>query len=245
MIGVAKRENLVDIGVLEFCVREQLNKTAQRVMAVLDPIKVVITNYPEGQSESLTADNNTEDEKAGTRQISFSKTLFIERDDFMEEPPKKFFRLGPGLSVRLKHAYIITCHDVLKDASGNITELHCTYIPESKSGSDTSGVHVKGVIHWVNAVDAVPAEVRMYNRLFTVEDPANAEGDFKDHINPHSMEVNQHALVEASLLQATAGAQFQFMRKGYFSVDRDSTATQLVFNQTVGLKDTFAKEMKK
>ena len=244
MIGVAKRENLVDIGVLEFCVREQLNKTAQRVMAVLDPIKVVITNYPDGQTESLSADNNTEDEQAGTRQISFSKTLFIERDDFMEDPPKKFFRLGPGLSVRLKHAYIITCNELIKDASGNITELHCTYIPESKSGSDTSGIHVKGVIHWVNALDAVPAEVRMYNRLFTVEDPANAEGDFKDHINPHSMEVNQNALVEASLLKATAGAQFQFMRKGYFSVDRDSTATHLVFNQTVGLKDTFAKEIK-
>lgn len=245
MIGVAKRENLVDIGVLEFCVREQLNKTAQRVMAVLDPIKVVITNYPEGQIESLTADNNTEDEHAGTRQISFSQTLFIERDDFMEEPPKKFFRLGPGLSVRLKHAYIITCNEVIKDAAGNVIALHCSYIPESKSGSDTSGIHVKGVIHWVNALDAVPAEVRMYNRLFTVEDPATAEGDFKDHINPHSLELNQKAMVEASLLSAQAGAQFQFMRKGYFSVDRDSTASKLVFNQTVGLKDTFAKEMKK
>jgi glutaminyl-tRNA synthetase len=245
MIGVAKRENLVDITVLEFCVREQLNKTAHRVMAVLDPVKVILTNYPEGQTEALIADNNTEDEHAGTRELSFSRELFIERDDFMEEPPKKFFRLGPGLSVRLKHAYIITCNEVVKDADGNVTELHCTYNVDSKSGSDTSGVHVKGVIHWVNAADAVPADVRMYNRLFTVEDPANAEGDFKDHINTQSMELNHKAVVEASLLRASAGDQFQFMRKGYFSVDRDSTASKLVFNQTVGLKDTFAKEMKK
>ncbi len=214
-------------------------------MAVLDPVKVILTNYPEGQTEALIADNNTEDEHSGTRELSFSRELYIERDDFMEEPPKKFFRLGPGLSVRLKHAYIITCNEVVKDADGNITELHCTYNVDSKSGSDTSGVHVKGVIHWVNAADAVPADVRMYNRLFTVEDPANAEGDFKDHINAQSMELNHKAVVEASLLKASAGDQFQFMRKGYFSVDRDSTASKLVFNQTVGLKDTFAKEMKK
>ncbi len=245
MIGVAKRENLVDIGVLEFCVREQLNKTANRVMAVLDPVKVILTNYPEGQSEVLMADNNTEDENAGTRELTFGRELYIERDDFMEDAPKKFFRLAPGLSVRLKHAYIITCNEVIKDANGNITELHCTYNTESKSGNDTSGVHVKGVIHWVNAATAVPAEVRMYNRLFTVEDPANAEGDFKDHINANSMEVNHGAFVEPSLLKAQTGNQFQFMRKGYFSVDRDSTAEKLVFNQTVGLKDTFAKEMKK
>lgn len=245
MIGVAKRENLVDIGVLEFCVREQLNKTAHRVMAVLDPIKIILTNYPEDSAEILIADNNTEDENAGTRNLSFGRELYIESDDFMEEPPKKFFRLGPGLSVRLKHAYIITCNEVIKDATGRVTALHCTYNTESKSGSDTSGVHVKGVIHWVNAADAVPAEVRMYNRLFTVEDPANAEGDFKDHINPRSMEVLQHVFVEPSLLEASASAQFQFMRKGYFSVDRESSAGKLVFNQTVGLKDTFAKEMKK
>lgn len=245
MIGVAKRENLVDIGVLEFCVREQLNKTAHRVMAVLDPVKVILTNYEEGRTENLVADNNTEDENAGTRSISFSRELYIERDDFMEEPPKKFFRLGPGLSVRLKHAYIITCNEVIKDAGGNITELHCTYNPDSKSGSDTSGIHVKGVIHWVNAADAVPAQVRMYNRLFTVDDPANAEGDFKEHINPNSMEINRAALVENSLLNATSGEQFQFMRKGYFCVDRESSPEQLIFNQTVGLKDTFAKEMKK
>lgn len=245
MIGVAKRENLVDIGVLEFCVREQLNKTANRVMAVLDPVKVVLTNYEEGKTEILIADNNTENELAGTREMTFSRELYIERDDFMEDAPKKFFRLAPGLSVRLKHAYIITCNEVIKDAAGQITELHCTYNVDSKSGSDTSGIHVKGVIHWVDAATAVNASVRMYNRLFTVEDPANAEGDFKDHINAQSMELNSEAKIEASLLKASSGEQFQFMRKGYFCVDRDSTADKLVFNQTVSLKDTFAKEMKK
>lgn len=245
MIGVAKRENLVDIGVLEFCVREQLNKTANRVMAVLDPVKVVLTNYEEGKTEILIADNNTENELAGTREMTFSRELYIEHDDFMEDAPKKFFRLAPGLSVRLKHAYIITCNEVIKDASGNITELHCSYHVDSKSGSDTSGIQVKGVIHWVDAATAVNAEIRMYNRLFTVEDPANAEGDFKDHINAQSMELNSEAKIEASLLKALPGEQFQFMRKGYFCVDRDSASDKLVFNQTVSLKDTFAKEMKK
>jgi glutaminyl-tRNA synthetase len=245
MIGVAKRENLVDIGVLEFCVREQLNKTANRVMAVLDPVKVVLTNYEAGKTEVLGADNNTENEQAGTREMTFSRELYIERDDFMEDAPKKFFRLAPGLSVRLKHAYIITCNEVIKDASGNITELHCSYHVDSKSGSDTSGIQVKGVIHWVDAATAVNAEIRMYNRLFTVEDPANAEGDFKDHINAQSMELNVQAKIESSLLKALPGEQFQFMRKGYFCVDRDSASDKLVFNQTVSLKDTFAKEMKK
>ena len=245
MIGVAKRENLVDIGVLEFCVREQLNKTANRVMAVLDPLKVVLTNYEAGKTEVLMADNNTENEQAGTREMTFSRELYIERDDFMEDAPKKFFRLAPGLSVRLKHAYIITCNEVIKDASGNITELHCSYHVDSKSGSDTSGIQVKGVIHWVDAATAVNAEIRMYNRLFTVEDPANAEGDFKDHINAQSMELNVQAKIESSLLKALPGEQFQFMRKGYFCVDRDSASDKLVFNQTVSLKDTFSKEMKK
>jgi len=245
MIGVAKRENLVDIGVLEFCVREQLNKTANRVMAVLDPVKVVLTNYEAGKTEVLRADNNTENEQAGTREMTFSRELYIERDDFMEDAPKKFFRLAPGLSVRLKHAYIITCNEVIKDASGNITELHCSYHVDSKSGSDTSGIQVKGVIHWVDAATAVNAEIRMYNRLFTVEDPANAEGDFKDHINAQSMEMNSVSKIESSLLKALPGEQFQFMRKGYFCVDRDSASDKLVFNQTVSLKDTFAKEMKK
>lgn len=245
MIGVGKRENIVDISMLEFCVREELNKTAARRMAVLDPVKVIITNYPEGQSEILFADNNTEDEGAGRREISFSRELYIERDDFMEEPVKKYFRLGPGLSVRLKHAYIITCHNFVKDTMGNITELHCSYIPESKSGSDTSGVQVKGVIHWVNAGDAVKATVRMYDRLFTVEDPANAEGDFKDHINTQSLTQLDGVWVEPSLVQAVENESFQFLRKGYFSLDRDSKPGHLVFNQTVGLKDTFAKEVKK
>lgn len=244
-IGVAKRENLVDIGVLEFCVREQLNKTANRVMAVLDPVKVIITNYPDGQTEELVADNNTEDEQAGTRLLPFGKELWIERDDFMEEPAKKYFRLGPGLSVRLKHAYIITCEDFKKDENGVVTEIYCTYNPESKSGSDTSGIHVKGVIHWVSAAHAHEAEVHMYDRLFTVEDPANAEGDFKDHINTASMHILPRVMIEPSLSKAAVGAHFQFMRKGYFSVDTESTESKIIFNQTVGLKDSFAKEMKK
>jgi glutaminyl-tRNA synthetase len=214
-------------------------------MAVLDPLKVVLTNYEAGKTEVLGADNNTENEQAGTREMTFSRELYIERDDFMEDAPKKFFRLAPGLSVRLKHAYIITCNEVIKDASGNITELHCSYHVDSKSGSDTSGIQVKGVIHWVDAATAVNAEIRMYNRLFTVEDPANAEGDFKDHINAQSMELNVQAKIESSLLKALPGEQFQFMRKGYFCVDRDSASDKLVFNQTVSLKDTFAKEMKK
>lgn len=244
-IGVAKRENLVDISLLEFCVREQLNKTAQRAMAVLEPLKVIITNYPEGQKEELVADNNTEDENAGTRMLHFGREIFIEREDFMEDAPKKFHRLAPGLSVRLKHAFIITCNEVIKNAEGNIIALHCSYIPESKSGSDTSGVKVKGVIHWVNAAEAIDAEVRIYNRLFTVEDPANAEGDFKDHINPNSLEVITAAKIEPSLAESAVGSHFQFLRKGYFCVDKDSSNTKLVFNQTVGLKDSFAKEMSK
>lgn len=244
-IGVGKRENLVDIGLLEFFVREELNKTAQRVMAVLDPVKVTITNYPEAQSEELWADNNTENPDAGKRLIRFSNTLYIEREDFMEDPPKKFFRLAPGLSVRLKHAYIITCNEVVKDMSGDIIELKCSYFPDSKSGSDTSGVSVKGVIHWVDAATAIPAELRLYNRLFTVEDPANAEGDFKEHINPDSLQVNTRARVEPSLEGAYTGQHFQFLRKGYFSLDKDSRGGHLVLNQTVGLKDSFAKAIQK
>lgn len=244
-IGVAKRENLVDIGLLEFCVREQLNKTANRAMAVLDPVKVVITNYPEGQTEELVADNNTEKEQAGTRMLPFGRELWIEREDFMEEPPKKFFRLGPGLSVRLKHAYILTCEGFSKDEEGRVAEIRCSYAPDSKSGSDTSGISVKGVIHWVSAAHAEKAEVRLYERLFTVEDPANAAGDFKDHINTESLKVLPEIYIEPGLAQAAAGTHYQFLRKGYFCKDPDSTNDKAVFNMTVGLKDTFAKEMKK
>jgi len=243
-IGVARRENMIDIGLLEFCVREQLNKTANRVMAVLDPVKVIITNYPEGQSEELDAENNPEDEAAGIRKMPFSRELWIEREDFMEDAPKKFFRLGPGLMVRLKHAYIIKCEDFKKDETGKVTEIHCTYIPESKSGQDTSGVHVKGTIHWLSVPHAATAEVRLYDRLFKSENPSAEEGDFKANINEHSLEVIQ-AYIEPALTQATVGDRFQFMRKGYFCVDTESTGEKLVFNRTVGLKDSWAKEAKK
>jgi len=240
-IGIAKRENIVDIGLLEFCVREQLNKTAQRRMAVLDPVRLVITNYPEGQTEELEAENNPEDAEAGTRTLLFSRELLIEREDFMEAPPKKFFRLGPGLTVRLKHAYIVRCDDFSKDAEGNITEIRCTYIPESKSGSDTSGLQPKGTIHWLSAQHAETAEVRLYDRLFRVEDPSDESGDFKEYLNPDSIQVVT-AHVEPSLLKAAPGEAFQFLRKGYFVADTASTDGAPVFNRTVTLKDGWAKK---
>lgn len=244
-VGVAKRDNLIEIGLLEFCIREELNKTANRVMAVLDPVKLVITNYPEGQTEELPAENNPEDPNAGHHNLTFSNTLYIEREDFMEEPPKKFFRLGPGLMVRLKHAYIVKCDSFEKDANGNVSTIFCSYIPESKSGSDTSGINVKGTIHWVSAAHAATAEVRLYDRLFSVENPAAEEGDFKSFINPSSLEVIPQAYIEPFLLDAKVGDKFQFLRKGYFCVDPDSTPGKLVFNRTVTLKDTWAKEVKK
>lgn len=244
-IGIAKRENIVDISVLEFHVREQLNKTANRVMAVLDPVKLVITNYPEGQTEELDAENNPEDPNGGTRKMPFSREVWIEREDFMEEPPKKFFRLGPSLMVRLKGAYIVKCEGFKKDDAGNVTEIHCMYIPESKSGSDTSGIHVKGTIHWVNVATAKTAEVRLYDRLFKVEDPSSEEGDFKDYINENSLEVLPNVYIEPALANAKEGEHFQFLRKGYFCVDKESTPDKLIFNRTVGLKDTWAKEAKK
>ena len=245
-VGVARRENIIDVGFLEFCVREDLNKRANRVMAVLDPIKMVITNYPEGQEEILTGENNPEAENhGGTRPLPFSNELWIEREDFMVEPPKKFFRLGPGLSVRLKHAYIVRCDEFKVDENNNVTEIHCTYFPESKSGSDTSGIVVKGVIHWVSAKHAVPAEIRLYDRLFNVEDPSSEEGNFKDFINKDSLEVITNAYVEPSLKESKPGDYFQFIRKGYFCPDTDSSTEKLVFNRTVTLKDAWAKEQKK
>ena len=244
-IGVAKRENIIDVGLLEFCIREDLNKTAWRRMAVLDPIKLVITNYPEGKEEILTGENNPEAEDGeGSREIPFSNTLWIEREDFMENAPKKFFRLGPGLMVRLKHAYIVKCDDFVKDENGNITEIHCTYIPESKSGEDTSGLKVKGTIHWVSVPHAKTVEVRLYDRLFNVENPA-AEEDFKATINPDSLQVIEQAYVEPDLLNADPGKGYQFIRKGYFTLDSKSTTEKLVFNRTVTLRDTWAKEAKK
>jgi glutaminyl-tRNA synthetase len=241
-IGIAKRENIIDVGLLEFCVREDLNKIAWRRMAVLDPIKLVITNYPDGQDEILEGENNPEVEGGdGSRKIPFSKELWIERDDFMEDAPKKFFRLGVGKSVRLKHAYIVTCDDFKKDENGNVIELYCTYIPESKSGSDTSGMNVKGTIHWVSVPHAKTAEVRIYDRLFKVEDPA-AEEDFKKSINPNSLQIIERAFIEPDLENAKPGVGYQFLRKGYYTLDTHSTSEKLIFNQTVGLRDNWAKK---
>ena len=237
-VGIAKRENMVDVGLLEFCVREDLNKLALRRMVVFDPLKVIITNYPEGD-ELLQSENNPEDINGGTREIPFSKELYIERDDFMEIPSKKYFRLAPGQMVRLKSAYIIKCDEVIKDADGKVTEVHCTYIPESKSGHDTSGINVKGTLHWVSIPHAITAEVRLYDRLFKVEDPGNEEGDFKDYINPDSLQVVQGAFAEPSLKQAKFDDRYQFIRKGYFCLDKDSSQSGMVFNRTVGLKDSW------
>jgi glutaminyl-tRNA synthetase len=244
-IGVAKRENLIELSLLEFCIREDLNKTANRVMAVMDPIKMIITNYPEGSSETLIGENNPEaEDKGGTREIPFSNELWIEREDFMEEPAKKWFRLAPGAVVRLKFAYIVKCEDFKKDADGNVTEIYCTYIPESKSGEDTSGINVKGTIHWVSAATARTAEIRNYDRLFTVESPDSEEGDFKDYLNPNSMEVISKAYIEPYLANASADTGYQFIRKGYYTLDTDSTPEHLVFNRTVSLKDAWAKGKK-
>jgi glutaminyl-tRNA synthetase len=244
-IGVAKRENLIDVSLLEFCIREDLNKTAHRRMVVFDPLKVVITNYEEGKSEILKGEDNPEDPNTTYRDIPFSRELFIEREDFMEVAPKKYFRLAPGQMVRLKSAYIIKCDDFVKDADGNITELHCTYIPESKSGSDTSGINVKGTLHWVSAPHAVHAEVRLYDRLFRVEDPSSEEGDFKDYINPHSLDVVETVYAEPALAHSKFEDRYQFLRKGYFCLDKDTSEDKLIFNRTVTLKDTWAKEVKK
>ena len=244
-IGIAKRENLIELSLLEFCIREHLNKIANRVMAVLDPIKLIITNYPEGKTETLIGENNPEaEDKGGTREIPFSNELWIEREDFMEEPAKKWFRLAPGTMVRLKNAYIVKCEDFKKDAEGNITEIHCTYIPESKSGEDTSEIHVKGTIHWVSIAQAKTAEIRIYDRLFSVESPDNEEGDFKDYLNPESVKVLKQVYIEPYLANADLDSRYQFIRKGYYYLDKDSTPDHLVFNQTVGLKDAWAKAKK-
>jgi glutaminyl-tRNA synthetase len=242
-IGVAKRENMIDVGLLEFCIREDLNKTAWRRMAVLDPVKLVIDNYPEGKTELFHGENNPEVEGGdGSREFPFARELWIERDDFMEEPTKKYFRLGIGLMVRLKSAYIIKGESVVKDVDGNITEIHCSYIPESQSGNDTSGINVKGTIHWVSADHAKSVEVRLYDRLFQVEDPGNEDGDFKNYINPNSLHVLPTVYVEPDLVNAKVGTPVQFMRKGYFTLDKNSTPDKLVFNRTVTLKDGWVKK---
>ncbi|MGZ5135690.1 MAG: glutamine--tRNA ligase/YqeY domain fusion protein [Flavitalea sp.] len=244
-IGVAKRENLIEVGLLEFCIRENLNKIALRRMVVFDPVKIVITNYPVGKKENVSSDENPEDEKAGMRDIPFSGELYIEREDFMENPPKKYFRLAPGQMVRLKSAYIIKCEEVVKDAYGKITEIRCTYIPESRSGADTSGINVKGTLHWVSIQDAITVEVRLYDRLFKTENPAVEEGDFKEYINPESLQVLKQAYAETALLNAKFDERYQFIRKGYFCLDKDTSPSRIVFNRTVTLKDAWAKEQKK
>jgi len=243
-IGVNKFDSVVDIALLEHCLRQDLNRTARRVMAVLRPLKVVITNYPEGRTEQMDAVNNPEDPAAGTRKVPFSRELYIERDDFMENPPKKFFRLAPGREVRLRYAYFITCAEVVKDpATGQVTELRCTYDPATRGGDAPDGRKVKATIHWVSAPHAVDAEVRLYDHLFTKEDPDDVpEGqDFRANLNPHSLEVLTGCKVEPCLADAPAGSRYQFERLGYFCVDPDSTAGRPVFNRTVTLRDTWAK----
>jgi glutaminyl-tRNA synthetase len=237
-IGIAKRDNMVDVGLLEFCVREHLNQIALRRMVVFDPVKLVITDY-QGE-EWLSTENNPEDPAAGSRQIPFSNTLYIERDDFMEQPPKKYFRLAPGQMVRLKSAYIIRCDEVIKDEHGVVQEIRCSHLPNSKSGSDTSGVTVKGTLHWVSVKQALSVEVRLYDRLFSVEDPTDETADFMQYLNPQSLTVLPTVYAEPALLDAVYSERFQFIRKGYFVLDRDSRPDHLVFNRTVGLKDTWA-----
>lgn len=243
-IGVGKRENLIDVSHLEFCAREDLNKIAPRVMGVLDPVKLVITNYPEGEEEWLEAENNPEDESAGSRQVPFSRELYIEKEDFKESANRKFFRLSLGKEVRLKNAYIIKGEEVVKDSEGNITEIHCTYDPKSKSGSGTeeSMRKVKGTLHWVSVKHALEAEIRLYDRLFSVDEPdGDKEKDYLDFINPESLEVVTGYL-EPSLKDAKEQDKVQFQRIGYFCVDRDSTPDKPVFNRTVGLRDSWSKK---
>ncbi|HCS53029.1 glutamine--tRNA ligase/YqeY domain fusion protein [Rubinisphaera sp.] len=245
-IGVTKYPGTTDISVLENSLRDDLNRRAERRMAVLDPVKVVITNYPEGASEELEAVNHPQDESFGTRTIPFGREIYIEREDFMEDPPKKFFRLSPGKEVRMRYAYFIKCEDVIKNEQGEVTEIHCTYDPETKGGNAPDGRKVKATLHWVPVAEAVDAEVRLYDHLFEVENPNDVPegGDFKDHLNPNSLQVIKHAKLEPLLSSAQEGDRFQFERMGYFCCDRTSTAERPVFNRAVTLRDTWAKAKK-
>ena len=242
-IGVAKTNSTVDMALLEYCIRQDLNMRALRVMGVLNPLKLVIENYPEGQTEEFEAINNPEDESAGTRMVPFSRELYVERDDFLEDAPRKWHRLAPGKEVRLRYACLVTCNEVIKDENGEVVELRCTWDPESRGGNAPDGRKVRGTIHWVSAQHAIPAEVRLYDRLFATENPDDVddEGDFTDNLNPDSLEINTHALVEPSLANAEPGERYQFERLGYFCVDPDSTPDNLVFNRTVTLRDSWAK----
>jgi len=240
-IGVAKRENLIDVSLLEFCVREHLNKIASRRMVVFDPLKIVLTNY-ELEEELLSSEDNPEDPASTHRDMPFSRELYIEREDFMENPPKKFFRLSPGQKVRLKSAYIIQCDEVVKDATGKVTELRCSYLPESKSGGAQSNIKVQATIHWVSIVHAITAELRLYDRLFRVEDPANEDGDFKEYMNPDSLQVVSAAYAEPALRHARFNEHYQFLRKGYYYLDKDSSEEKMVFNRTSTLRDNYNKK---
>jgi glutaminyl-tRNA synthetase len=245
-VGVTKVDGVIDVSLLEFSIKEHLNKTAQRVMGVLNPLKVVITNYPKGESEELDAVNNPEDETMGKRKVPFSRELYIERDDFMEDPPRKFFRLGPGREVRLRYAYYITCNDVIKDENGEITELHCTYDPATKGGNSPDGRKVKATLHWVSVKHAVKSEVRLYDRLFNNENPlGHKDIDFKEFMNPDSLKILPECFVEPFVKDAKPLDHFQFERLGYFSVDLDSSTNKQVFNRTVPLRDSWAKAQKK
>jgi glutaminyl-tRNA synthetase len=239
-IGVQKRDNLIDVSLLEFCIREDLNKTALRRLVVFDPLKLVITNYA-GPFEMLPGEDNLAEGDPVIREIPFSREIYIEHEDFMENPPKKFFRLAPGKKVRLKNAYIIQCDEIIKDAGGRITEVHCSYLPESRSGTDASGLKVQGTLHWVSIPHAVNVELRLYDRLFRVENPAMEQGDFKDYINPDSLQTITNAYAEPALLHSRFNERYQFLRKGYFCLDRDSSEEKMIFNRTVSLKDTWTR----
>lgn len=244
MIGVAKRDNLIEVERLEFCIREHLNRIAARRMVVFDPLKIVIIN-PEAPVDAISVEDNPEDPSGTLRTIPFSREIYIEREDFMEDPPKKYNRLSPNQVVRLKGGYIIKCEEVVKDSSGVVHEVRCSYIPGSLSGGDTSGIKPKGTLHWVSIGEAIPVELRLYDRLFRVEDPSNEDGDFKEYINPESLQTISTAYAEPSLLKAKFDEPYQFIRKGYFCLDKDTSASRIVFNRTVTLKDTWAKEVKK
>jgi glutaminyl-tRNA synthetase len=243
-IGVAKRNGIIDIALLDHCLREDLNKRALRAMAVLDPVKVIITNYPEEQVEELDAENNPEDESAGIRKLPFTRELYIERSDFMENPPKKFFRLGLEREVRLKHAYYITCTDFIKDKNGDVAEIYCTYDPATKGGWSDDGRKVRGTLHWVSAQHAVDAEVRFYDHLFNVESPETDGDDFIQYLNPNSLIKTSEVKLEIGLQGAAIGTNYQFLRNGYFCLDLDSTEEKLIFNRTVGLRDSWSKKQK-
>ena len=240
-IGVAKRDGVIDIALLEHCLKEDLNKKAKRVMAVLDPIKLIISNFPEKKTEFLKAENNPENKSDGHREIIFTKELYIERSDFMVEPTKKYFRLSPNKEVRLKHAYYVTCHDYKLDDNGNILEIYCTYDPKTKGGWSDDGRKVRGTLHWVSATHNIEAEIRLYDHLFINESPESDGDDFMNNINPNSMNILNNCKLEKSLIKAKLNENFQFLRNGYFCLDKDSSKENLIFNRSVGLRDSLKK----